>query len=167
MPVSPKLSDATIIAPGRLLCEALRELLDASPSDAVPSLPAGRLKTERAYLAVYKLGATTETVITLIAADQTGELYTKEFKSQRVISIDVSVQKVLRNNFRTQAGVDEITEVADFSERVLSVCYDSIQDANGNCFSADSFATTERDEQSLLEWNQFSQVHSIDYLTIL
>lgn len=163
MPVSPALSDTAIQYPPRLLAEAVRELLDQSPSDDVEGQPCGTLTVQRAWLPVFQLEDQTAAVISVLTGDDQGQLFDRSLRNQLDIQIDLSVQKLL--NQQDQDSLDwkeEIDGVMDFAQRCLIAAYVGITDAAGNRYSPLRYERTQLDE-TLRQWNQVSVLFTITY----
>src|SRR5690606_7516303 len=146
---------------------AVRELLGTAPVDLESDQPAGSINVERAYLSVYELKSADRIVVSCVPLDQTGRLNTRSgIRTERDISIEVSVQKRLVHSFQTPRGRDELDRLRDYSERILRACLQTVSDADGNNFSpVPDFSSTGQVEDALREWNQFAELHTLTYFT--
>lgn len=163
MPVSPALSDASIKYPPRMLAEAVRALLDDSPSDDLPGQPVGTLTVQRAWLPYMKLEDQTETVISVLTGDDAGSVLDRRFRNQLEIQIDISVQKLLQENDVGSADWNqEVSDVADFAQRCLVAAYRGITDAAGNSYAPIRYERTQLDD-TLREMNQATFLFTITY----
>lgn len=163
MPVSPTLSDASIKHSPRLLAEAVRELLDASPSDLLAGQPCGTLKVQRAWLPIFKLKDQTEICITVLAGDDSGELLDRRLGTNDDIEVNFSVQQLLQTtDTQSEEGKQEIDAIVDFAERVLRAAFTRVTDANGRVCTPITFERT-LDDDALQKWNQVSVLFSITY----
>lgn len=113
----PALTDATIKSPVRLLADAVRVFLDASPSDAVPGTPAGRLSVERAYVPEIPIENIQGTMITVLPGAMSSEPGTRQ-KSRKTEAVEVFVERHLTEIPASAAGKAEIDAFLDFVERV-------------------------------------------------
>lgn len=162
------ITDLTVKSPSRLLAEALRVKLGSSPSDLLASPPAGTLEVERSWMPVFELQDSTKTVVSLISADQAGSINTRSgsYRTTRTVTVMVSVQQLLAVDPQSNAGRDQLSKLADYSERVLRACFTKITDQNGIPFAPTDFDSTGHDQDALSEWNQFAEVHSIAFETL-
>ena len=161
----PALSDNTIKYLPRLLAESVRDLLNGSPSDEVAGIPAGRLTIERAWLPVFELHDTAETVISVVPGSDAGEVIARGGLSKRQVSVVVSVQKLLCQPPNTADGKEELDEAVDFAERCLQAAGQSLRDRTGRQWS---FLSYERglDSDALNSWNQMSVVAELLFVVM-
>lgn len=163
--ISPAMSDVTLQYPPDLLAEALRELLDASPSDQVQGLPAGSLRVERSWLPFYPLEATNEIVLSVICGDDSGKKISRNCQTADEIEIGFSVQKKLDHDPITDLGKAEIREVAHFAHRCLIAAFVPVIDSRGISHSPQQFQRSFIDE-TLASWNQVSITFLVTYKTV-
>lgn len=166
MPVSPALTDASIQYPPRLLAEAVRALLDQSPSDDVDGQPCGTLTVQRAWLPVFKLEDQTAIVISVLTGDDQGQLFDRSNRNQLDIQIDLSVQKLLQETDQDSLDwKEEIDGVMDFAQRCLIAAYVGLSDENGNRYTPIRYERTQLDE-TLRQWNQIAVLFTITYRSV-
>ncbi len=163
MPVSPTLSDESIKHSPRLLAEAVRTLLDDSPSDVLDGQPCGTLTVQRAWLPLFKLKDQQATCITVLSGDDSGELLDRRLTTSDTIDVNISVQKLLQTTDTQSADwKQEVDDVVDFAERVLRAAFTRITDANGRVCTPVSFERT-IDDDALQSWNQVSVLFAVTY----
>ena len=152
--VHPALTDATVKSPMRLLADAVRDLLNASPSDAVPGQPAGRLTIERAYLAEVDIDNVRDTMISVVAGESSHQIGTRTRASakRKVTSqIEILVHRKLDNEPASGDGKTELDDFMDFVERISVALRETavITDGEGNKHQYEAHEQTEIDEDHL------------------
>lgn len=159
------ISDLTVKSPSLVLAEALRDLLGETPEVYLIEPEAGRLLVERAWLPVFELDATNVTVVSLLPEGQEGQIATRSgsLRTRRTVSIMCSVQRLLGLNPQTDAGKCEMDDLKNYSERVLRACLEAAHDITDIAAAPSTFQSTGHDLDALREWNQFAEVHSINY----
>ena len=161
---APELGDPTIHFPPRLLAEAVRALLDASPSDQLPGQPAGTLTIERAWLPIYRLEDQSAIVLTVLPGDDDGTTFSRRFDRETDVEILLSVQQRLSTDPTSEVGKTEIDAIVDFAERCLRAAYSRITDSEGRQYVPLRYERT-MDDEALQQWNQVSVLWAITYHT--
>ncbi|CAK8988107.1 Uncharacterized protein SCF082_LOCUS1251 [Durusdinium trenchii] len=132
---------------------AVRELLDASPSDQLPGQPAGTLTIERAWLPIYRLEDQSAIVLTVLPGDDDGTTFSRRFDRETDVEVLLSVQQRLSADPTSEAGKTEIDAIVDFAERCLRAAYSRITDSEGRQYVPLRYERT-MDDEALQQWNQ-------------
>ena len=113
------LTDESIKSPVRLLSDALRELLDASPSDAVPDQPAGTILVDRAYYPEVGIEDVEGTMISVLPGPMACKPGARG-KNRYEEEVYIFVQQKLENEPKGAAGKAELDAFLDFVHRVVT-----------------------------------------------
>lgn len=144
----------------RLLAEAVRAQLEPTPSDWTPGV--GSFSVERAWLPIVQLQHQAEIVLTVLSADDQGDVADRSFRTQGTLDIDIGVQKLLSEDPLSDLGKQQIDAVCDFAQATLVRAFQPLTDAEGRRYVPVKYERAFVD-QTLRNWNQVSVLMTITY----